>query len=101
MSGTAFGTVVLHVAPEAAIGGPLALVRNGDFIELDVEARSLHLDVSEAELAQRRAEWTPPPPHYDRGYGRMFLDNVQQADRGVDFGFLVGGSGHPVPAESA
>jgi dihydroxy-acid dehydratase len=100
MSGTAFGTVVLHVAPEAAIGGPLALVRTGDFIELDVEARRLHLDVSEAELAARRAAWTPPRPHYDRGYGRMFLDNVQQADRGVDFTFLVGGSGHAVPAES-
>jgi len=100
MSGTAFGTVVLHVAPEAAIGGPLALVQTGDFIELDVEARRLHLDVSEAELAAREAAWTPPKPHYDRGYGRMFLDNVQQADRGVDFGFLVGGSGHAVPAES-
>jgi len=101
MSGTAFGTVVLHVAPEAAVGGPLALVRNGDFIELDVEARRLHLDVTDEELARRRAEWTAPPPHYDRGYGRMFIENVQQADRGVDFGFLVGKSGHAVPAESA
>lgn len=89
MSGTAFGTVVLHVAPEAAIGGPLALVRTGDIIELDVEERTLELRVDEDELKRRRAEWTPPAPAYDRGYGKLFLDHVLQADRGCDFDFLL------------
>jgi len=101
MSGTAFGTVVLHVAPEAAVGGPLALVCDGDVIELDVAARRLHLDVSEEEMARRREAWSPRAPHFERGYGRMFIDNVLQADRGVDFGFLIGSSGHPVPDKSA
>lgn len=101
MSGTAFGTVVLHVAPEAAVGGPLALVCDGDMIELDVAARRLHLDISDAEMERRRAAWRPREPHFERGYGRMFIDNVLQADRGVDFGFLIGASGHPVPDKSA
>jgi dihydroxy-acid dehydratase len=96
MSGTAYGTVVLHVAPESAIGGPLAFVRTGDFITLDTAGRSLNLEVSEAELDRRRGEWTPPKPHYTRGYGKLFLDHVQQADQGVDFDVLVGGSGTPV-----
>ncbi len=96
MSGTAYGTVVLHVAPEAAIGGPLALVVTGDVIALDVEARSLVLEVGEEELARRRAAWRPRPPAYERGYGRIFLDHVQQADLGVDFDVLAGGSGTPV-----
>jgi dihydroxy-acid dehydratase len=96
MSGTAYGTVVLHVAPEAAVGGPLALVRTGDIIALDVERRSLMLEVSDEELAARRAAWTPPPRAHSRGYGRLFLDHVQQADGGVDFDVLVGGSGTPV-----
>ena len=81
MSGTAYGTVVLHVAPEAAVGGPLALVRTGDWIELDVPARSLHLDVSEEELAKRRADWQPVTPAGDRGWARLYTDHVLQAER--------------------
>jgi dihydroxy-acid dehydratase len=90
MSGTSYGTVVLHVAPEAAVGGPLALVRDGDEIELDVPRRTLTLRVSDAELARRRAAWTPRAPHYARGYGKLFLDHVLQANEGVDFDFLRG-----------
>jgi dihydroxy-acid dehydratase len=93
MSGTAAGTIVVQVAPEAAAGGPLALVETGDVIELDVEARRLHLDVAEDELARRRARWRPRPPHEPRGYLKLYLDHVLQADRGADFDFLVGGSG--------
>ncbi|WP_316173434.1 MULTISPECIES: IlvD/Edd family dehydratase [unclassified Bradyrhizobium] len=100
MSGTAYGTVVLHVAPEATIGGPLALVKNGDMITLDVEARALHLHVSDEELATRRAAWTPPKPHAARGYQKLYIDHVLQADRGVDFDFLVGHSGSPVPRDN-
>jgi dihydroxy-acid dehydratase len=90
MSGTSYGTVVLHVAPESAAGGPLALVRDGDEIELDVPKRTLTLRVSDAELAQRRAAWTPRPPHFARGYGRLFLEHVLQANEGCDFDFLRG-----------
>ncbi|HEX9002122.1 MAG TPA: IlvD/Edd family dehydratase [Blastocatellia bacterium] len=100
MSGTAYGTVVLHVAPEAAAGGTLALVENGDFIELDVAERKLHLDVSDAELARRRELWTPPPAHSDRGYTRLYIDHVLQADQGADFDFLVGHSGTEVTRDS-
>lgn len=100
MSGTAYGTVVLHVAPEAASGGPLALVQNGDFIELDVEARRLHLDVGEIELDRRRSAWQPPAPPSERGYYKLYFDHVMQADRGADLDFLVGGSGVDVPRES-
>jgi dihydroxy-acid dehydratase len=100
MSGTAYGTVVLHVVPEAAIGGNLALVRNGDMIELDVEGRRLHLDVSEEELATRRAEWKRPEPHDIRGYVSLYADHVLQADKGVDFDFLVGKSGSVVTREA-
>jgi len=88
MSGTSYGTCVLHVAPESAIGGPLALVRDGDIIELDVEARRIHLDVSDEELARRRAEWRPREPRFSRGYGRLFLDEITQANEGCDFRFL-------------
>ena len=93
MSGTAYGTVVLHTAPEAAVGGPLALVRNGDTIELDVAKRKLWLHVSDEELAARRAKWKAPKPHSDRGWVKLYCDTVQQADKGVDLEFLVGGSG--------
>ncbi|WP_028921252.1 IlvD/Edd family dehydratase [Pseudonocardia acaciae] len=100
MSGTAYGTVVLHVTPEAAAGGPLALVRSGDWIELDVPARTLTMDVSDEELERRRAEWQSPPPHSDRGWVRLYTEHVLQADRGLDLDFLVGASGHEVPRES-
>ena len=100
MSGTAFGTVVLHTAPEAAAGGTLALVQDGDFIELDVGERRLELDVPEDELTRRRTRWSPPEPATDRGYCRLYVDHVLQADRGVDFDFLVGGSGAPVARDS-
>ncbi len=90
MSGTAFGTIVLHVAPECAVGGPLALVRDGDEIELDLPARRIHLHVDEAELETRRSEWQPPGPPFDRGYGRLFLEHVTQAPEGCDFDFLQG-----------
>ncbi|ABQ34319.1 IlvD/Edd family dehydratase [Bradyrhizobium sp. BTAi1] len=100
MSGTAYGTVVLHVAPEATVGGPLALVKNGDMITLDVAARRLHLHVSDEELATRRAAWTPPKPHASRGYQKLYIDHVLQADRGVDFDFLVGRTGSPVPRDN-
>jgi dihydroxy-acid dehydratase len=79
---------VLHVSPEAHIGGPLALVRDGDLIELDVAARKLELKVSEEELAKRKAQWKPRPAHYSRGYGSVFLQHVTQADKGCDFDFL-------------
>ncbi|MGW0970224.1 L-arabinonate dehydratase [Streptomyces sp. NPDC002516] len=89
MSGTSYGTCVLHVAPESYVGGPLALVRSGDRITLDVGARSLHLHVDEAELERRRAEWTPPPVRYERGYGALYNDQITQADTGCDFAFLA------------
>ena len=89
MSGTAFGTVVLHIAPEAAIGGPLAHVQDGDLISLDVSNRRLELEIEENEFARRRSKWKPDKPHYVRGYGRLFLDHVLQADMGCDFDFLV------------
>ena len=100
MSGTAYGTVVLHTAPEAAVGGPLALVQNGDMIELDVASRSLHLDVSEEELAQRLKSWSPPPPPMDGGYQKLYYDTVLQADEGAVLDFLVGCRGAEVPRES-
>jgi dihydroxy-acid dehydratase len=90
MSGTSYGTVVLHVAPESAVGGPLALVRDGDQIELDVPGRRLTLRVGDDELARRRAAWRPRPPHFTRGYGKLFLDHVLQAHQGCDFDFLCG-----------
>ncbi len=100
MSGTAYGTVVLHVAPEAAAGGPLALVETGDYIELDVAARRLNLEVSDEELARRRARWQAPAMIYDRGYTRLYIEHVLQADRGADFDFLTGHSGAEVGRDS-
>jgi len=96
MSGTAGGTVVLHVSPESAVGGVLALVEDGDMIELDVEARRLHLDVSEEELALRKARWQPPEPMATRGYVRFYIEHVQQAHLGADMDWLRGGSGGEV-----
>ncbi|HTC93063.1 MAG TPA: IlvD/Edd family dehydratase [Terriglobales bacterium] len=99
MSGTAYGTVVLHVSPEAAAGGALGIVQNGDMIELDVAARRLHLDVAEPELARRRAAWKPPQP-YRRGYYQLYHEHVMQADQGADLDFLVGKSGAEIPKEN-
>ena len=96
MSGTSYGACILHVSPESYIGGPLALVRTGDRISLDVDARSIALDVPEAELAQRRAAWTLPAPHYARGYGWMFTKHIRQAHEGCDFDFLETSFGAPV-----
>jgi dihydroxy-acid dehydratase len=96
MSGTSYGACILHVAPEAYIGGPLALVRNGDLVMLDVAARSINLDVSDQELAKRRAAWQRPQPRYQRGYGWMFTRHIRQANEGCDFDFLETGFGAPV-----
>jgi dihydroxy-acid dehydratase len=98
MSGTAYGTVVLHVAPEAAIGGPLGLLRSGDLIELDVEKGLLRADLTDAELAARRQGWEPAQAAPERGYERLFVEHVMQADQGIDFDFLAGGSGPEAPA---
>ena len=97
MSGTSYGCCVLHVAPESFIGGPLALVRSGDLIELDVSARRLDLKVSEDELARRRAAWHRPPPKYQRGFGALFQDHISQANEGCDFRFLEGTAPTPEP----
>jgi dihydroxy-acid dehydratase len=90
ISGTSFGTIVVHIAPEAAVGGPLAIVQDGDEIELDVPARRLELRVPEAEIKARLSHWQAPAPHYTRGYGRLFLDHILQANEGCDFDFLRG-----------
>ena len=100
MSGTAYGTVVLHVAPEAAAGGPLALVQNGDLITLDVAAGQLHLHVSDEELEVRRGAWVPPAPAASRGYTKLYVEHVLQANEGADLDFLVGRSGSPVPRDN-
>jgi dihydroxy-acid dehydratase len=92
MSGTAAGTVVLHVSPESAVGGTLAFVKDGDMIELDVEKRRLHLDVSDEELNKRKAQWTPPKPMAQRGYAKIYIDHVQQAHLGADLDVLNGGT---------
>jgi dihydroxy-acid dehydratase len=89
ISGTSFGTMVVHISPESAVGGPLAVVKDGDLIELDVHGRRLELEVSNAELRKRLKSWKPPEPHYLRGYGRMFLDHILQAHQGCDFDFLL------------
>ncbi|QDL94050.1 dihydroxy-acid dehydratase (plasmid) [Paroceanicella profunda] len=100
MSGTAYGTVVLHVAPEAAAGGPLAIVQNGDMIEIDVEARRLHLDVPQEEIDARLAAWASPIRTPKGGYAQLFHDHVLGADKGADFDFLIGCRGHEVPRDS-
>ena len=102
MSGTSYGTCVLHVTPEAAVGGPLALVRDGDPIRLDVPNRTLDMMISDEEMAARRAAWVPSLPHgdnhYGRGYGRMYSQHVTQADKGCDLDFLH--HGHAIPEPS-
>jgi L-arabonate dehydrase len=100
MSGTAYGTVVLHTTPEAAAGGPLALVHNGDTITLDVAGRRLHLHVDDAELAKRKAAWTPPKPRLESGYWKLYIDTVLQADEGADLDFLRGRRGAFVPKDN-
>jgi dihydroxy-acid dehydratase len=95
MSGTSYGACVLHVAPEAYVGGNLALVKNGDLITVDVPKRSIHLHVSDEELARRRAAWTPPPVRFERGYGWMFAQHILQADKGCDFDYLETSFGAP------
>jgi dihydroxy-acid dehydratase len=96
MSGTSYGACILHVAPEAYVGGPLALVRTGDIISVDIPARRIDLQVSAEELGRRKAAWSPPPRRYERGYGWMFAQHIQQANEGCDFDFLRTGFGRPV-----
>ncbi|MBD3838148.1 dihydroxy-acid dehydratase, partial [Brevundimonas sp.] len=100
MSGTAYGTVLLHTSPEAARGGPLAIVRNGDFIEIDVEARRVHLDISDEEMQRRLADWRPSVEPPASGYARLYHDHVEGADTGADFDFLKGCRGAPVGRDS-
>ena len=100
MSGTAYGTVVLHTAPEAAAGGPLAVVQNGDMIELNVPERKLHLHISDEELARRLSQWAAPAPPMTSGYWKLYVDHVLQADEGVDLDFLVGQRGSAVPRDN-
>lgn len=100
MSGTAYGTVFLHASPESAVGGTLGLVQNGDEIEVDVPNRSIHLHVSDEELAERRKNWKPIDLGYDRGYTQLYVNTVMQADKGADLDFLIGKSGHEVKRES-
>jgi dihydroxy-acid dehydratase len=97
MSGTSYGACILHVAPEAYVGGPLALIKTGDIIEVDIPSRVLNVQISDEEMATRRENWTPPPPRYERGYGKMYLDHIEQADKGCDFDFLRTDFGGPVP----
>ena len=97
MSGTSYGACVLHVSPESYIGGPLALLRTGDIVSIDVEARSIRMEISDEEMAARRAAWVPPERRYERGYGWMFSQHIQQANEGADFDFLRTDFGAPVP----
>jgi dihydroxy-acid dehydratase len=96
MSGTSYGACILHVAPESYIGGPLALVKNGDMISVDIEARAIRLEISDAEMTRRKAQWKPPARHYERGYGYAFSKHIQQANEGCDFDFLKTDFGAPV-----
>jgi dihydroxy-acid dehydratase len=96
MSGTSYGACVLHVSPESYVGGPLALLKTGDIVRLDLENRRLDMLVDEAELARRRAAWTPPQPRFERGWGWMYINHITQADKGCDFDFLQTDFGRPV-----
>jgi dihydroxy-acid dehydratase len=97
MSGTSYGACILHASPEAYIGGPLALIKTGDLITVDVPNRKIHLEISDEELNQRKQKWVPPAPKYERGYGWMFNRHILQADDGCDFDFLETSFGKPVP----
>jgi dihydroxyacid dehydratase/phosphogluconate dehydratase len=97
MSGTSYGTCVLHVCPESRVGGPLGLVRDGDMIRLDNDGRRLDVLVEQAELTARERAWSPPPPHYERGYGALYSQHVLQADEGCDFDFLAKQGHTPEP----
>jgi dihydroxy-acid dehydratase len=97
MSGTSYGACILHVAPESFVGGPLAFVQTGDEIEVDIPARTIHLHVSDEEMARRKAAWIPPAPKYPRGYGALFSEHVSQADDGCDFDFLAKAGKVPEP----
>ena len=96
MSGTSYGACILHVAPEAYIGGPLALIKNGDIIEVDIPERKLNFDISENELINRRDKWKEPEPRYERGYGYIYSKHIEQADKGCDFDFLKSDFGSAV-----
>jgi dihydroxy-acid dehydratase len=96
MSGTSYGACVLHVSPESYIGGPLALLRTGDVVSIDVEARSIRMEVPDEELSRRRAEWNAPEARFERGYGWVFTKHIQQASEGCDFDFLTTEFGAPV-----
>ena len=96
MSGTSYGACILHVAPEAYIGGPLALIKNGDIIEVDIPERKLNFDISENELINRRDKWKEPEPRYERGYGYIYSKHIEQADKGCDFDFLKSDFGSTV-----
>jgi dihydroxy-acid dehydratase len=97
MSGTSYGACVLHVSPEAYVGGPLGLIRDGDVIELDVPGRKLNVAVSDDEMARRKAAWKAPAPRYERSYGVLFSTHVSQAHKGCDFDFLAGTAPVPEP----
>jgi dihydroxy-acid dehydratase len=97
MSGTSYGACILHASPEAYIGGPLALIKTGDLITVDVPNRKIHLEVSDEDLNQRKDKWVPPAPKYERGYGWMFSRHILQAEDGCDFDFLETSFGKPVP----
>ena len=96
MSGTSYGACILHVAPESYIGGPLALIKNGDIIEVDIPERKLNVDISENELSNRREKWKEPEPRYERGYGYIYSKHIEQADKGCDFDFLKSDFGSTV-----
>ena len=96
MSGTSYGACILHVAPESFVGGPLGLVENGDMISVDIGARSIRLEISDAEMARRRAQWKQPAKRFERGYGYVFTKHIRQANEGCDFDFLQTDFGDPV-----
>ena len=96
MSGTSYGSCILHVAPESYIGGPLAFIKTGDIISVDVDKRSIHVEISDEEMEKRKANWKQPEPQYNRGFGWMYLNHIQQADKGCDFDYLETEFGAPV-----